>query len=174
MSSLLGNEQSHCDRFQEWLEDSQTSQSALQSYEILLDEAPAEHRAHAEICSDCRDAAADMVSLRNLLREAWDAPVAGPWFAPRVMATITAQEAELSRESSRGMAIWLAVPRFASRLSWVAAALLICTCTWLYERPVAAPPAQTAAAFATEHLFDPPPAPPNHDDVLVSLNEKDQ
>jgi hypothetical protein len=72
------------------------------------------------------------------------------------------------------MAIWLAVPRFASRLSWAAAALLICTCTWLYERPAAAPPAQTAAAFTTEHLFDPPPAPPNHDDVLVSLNEKDQ
>ena len=125
---------------------------------------------HLETCADCRDAAADMDSLRNLLREAWDAPVAGPWFAPRVMATIAAQEAEVSR----GAAIWLAVPRFASRLSWVAAALLICTCTWLYEWPVAAPPAQTAAAFATEHLFDPPPTPPNHDDVLVSLNEKDQ
>jgi hypothetical protein len=171
MSSLLGNKPSHCDRFQEWLEESQMSQSALQSYEILLAQAPAEHRAHAETCADCRDAAADMVSLRNLLREAWDAPVAGPWFAPRVMATIATQEAEVSR----GAAIWLAVPRFASRLSWVAAALLICTCTWLYERPVAAPPAQqTAAAFATEHLFDPPPTPPNHDDVLVSLNEKDQ
>jgi len=174
MSSLLGNNPTHCDRFQEWLEAAQTSQGALQSYEILLDEASAEHRAHAEICSDCRDAAADMVSLRNLLREAWVVPAAGPWFAPRVMATIAGQEAELSRESSRGMAIWLAVPRFAARLSWVAAALLICTCTWLYERPVTAPPSQTAAAFATEHLFDPPPVPPNHDDVLVSLNEKDQ
>jgi len=170
MSSLLGNEQSHCDRFQDWLEESQSSQSALQSYQILLDEAPAAHRAHAEICSDCRDAAADMVSLRNLLRDAWDAPAAGPWFAPRVMATIASQEAELSRSAS----IWLAVPRFASRLSWVAAATLLVACTWLYERPVKPPPAQSASAFATEHLFDPPALPPNHDDVLVSLNEKDQ
>lgn len=169
MSSLLQNHESHCDRFQEWLEESQMSQSALGTMEVLLAAAPPDHRAHVEMCSDCRDAAEDIVAIRNLLREAAAAPAAGPWFAPRVMAAIASREAELSR----GAAIWLAVPRFAARLSWIAAAALIFTCTWLYERPVSQPP-QTASAYASEHLFDPPALPANHDDVLVSVNEKDQ
>jgi negative regulator of sigma E activity len=121
------------------------------------------------MCSDCHDAAEDIVAIRILLREAANAPAAGPWFAPRVMAAIASQEAELSR----GAAIWLAVPRFAARLAWIAAAALVFTCTWLYERPVPQPP-QTASVYASEHLFDPPTLPPNHDDVLVSANEKDQ
>ncbi len=171
MSGLLGNKVSNCDRFQEWLEESPSSQGAMETYETLLAAAPAEHRAHAESCSDCHDAAADMVAVRNLLREAGDVPLADPWFAPRVMATIAAQEAELSR----GSAIWLAVPRFAARLSWAAAALLVFTCAWLYERPVTTPPAQTATAFASEHLFDPPSLPASHDDdVLLSRNEKEK
>jgi hypothetical protein len=172
MSSLLGNSATHCDRFQEWLEESTSSQSVLGSYESLLASAPAHHRAHAETCADCRDAACDLVAVRNLLRDASDVPVAGPWFAPRVMAAIAAKEAEMSR----GSAMWLAVPRFASRLSWVAAALLVFSCTWLYERrPAQSLPAQTASAFASEHLFDPPSLPANHDDdILLSQNEKDQ
>jgi hypothetical protein len=122
-----------------------------------------------QACSDCRDAASDLVDLRNLLRDLESAPVAGPWFAPRVMANIAAlQEEQVSRVS----AIWLAVPRFAKRLSWVAAAALVFSCAWLYERP-AAPP-QTASAFASEHLFDPPALPVHSDDVLVSMNEKDK
>lgn len=169
MTSLLQNHESHCDRFQQWLEESQMSQSALGTIEILLAAAPAEHRAHVEACTDCRDAAEDIVAIRNLLREAAAAPAAGPWFAPRVMASIASREAELSR----GAAIWLAVPRLAARLSWIAAVALVFTCTWLYERPVSPPP-QTASAYASEHLFDPPTLPPNHDDVLVSVNEKDQ
>jgi hypothetical protein len=143
----------------------------VETCEMLLAAAPAEHRAHAETCPDCRDAAGDIIAVRNLLREARAVPVAGPWFAPRVMTAIAAQEAEVSR----GSAIWLAVPRFASRLSWVAASLLLFTCTWMYERPVSPPPAQTASAYATDHLFDAPALPANHDDdVLISLNEKDQ
>jgi hypothetical protein len=167
--SLLGQKESLCDRLQEWLEKPQGSHSALETYETFLAAAPANLREHAESCSDCHDAAADIVAVRNLLREADAAPVAGPWFVPRVMAAVAAREAELSR----GAAIWLAVPRFAARLSWVAAALLVFTCTWLYERPVPVP--QTASAYATDHLFDPPAIPANHDDdVLLSLNEKDQ
>jgi hypothetical protein len=170
MSSRLGNKVSDCDRLQEWLEASQTPQHTVESYENLLGAAPPEHRAHAKACSDCRAAAEDIAAIRNLLREAHAAPVAGPWFAPRVMAAIAAQEAEVSR----GAAMWLAVPRFASRLSWVAGVLLVCTCAWLYERPFAPPPAQTASAFASEHLFEPPALPPNYDDVLVSQNEHEQ
>jgi len=175
MSGLLNSSESLCDRFQAWLERSPVTATrspgtALETPQGFLSDAPLELREHAALCADCRDAASDVVTIRNLLRDVEAAPVAGPWFAPRVMATIASQEAELSRSAS----IWLAVPRFASRLSWVAAATLLVACTWLYERPVKPPPAQSASAFATEHLFDPPALPPNHDDVLVSLNEKDQ
>ncbi len=184
MSSLLNRKDSQCDLFQEWLEASATPQvggkdrvessaserDLLETYVNLISRAPAQVREHAQACSDCREAAEDVVALRNLVKELEAAPVPSPWFAPRVMAAISSLEAERSRVS----AIWLAVPRFASRLSWLAAAVLLVTCTWLYERPASAPPAQTASAFASEHLFDPPAVPANHDDVLVSLNEKDR
>jgi hypothetical protein len=140
--------------------------------DALLEFAPAALREHAQACADCRDAADDLVTLRKLLRDLQPVPVAGPFFASRVMANIAAQE---SVERSRIAAVWLAVPRFASRLSWIAAATLVFACGWLYERP-GYPPAQpqSASAFASEHLFDPPALPPNHDDVLVSLSENEQ
>jgi hypothetical protein len=173
MSSPLerkfGRRETPCDLLQGWLEGTRSPENVRETYENLLATAPPESRGHAEACADCREAAADLVALRNLVRELDAAPVAGPWFVPRVMATIASQEAERSRAA----AIWLAVPRFASRLSWVAATALVFTFAWLYERPVSSPP-QTASAYASEHLFDPPALPAHPDDVLVSLNEKDQ
>jgi hypothetical protein len=145
--------------------------SVAETCDALLGFAPAELREHAQACADCRDAADDLVTLRKLLRDLEPVPVAGPFFASRVMANIAAQE---SVERSRIAAVWLAVPRFASRLSWVAAVALVFACGWLYERPVTVPAQQTASAFASEHLFDPPALPPNHDDVLVSLSENEQ
>jgi len=50
------------------------------------------------------------------------------FFAKRVMAAIDAQEAELGRRSRA----WAAVPVFASRLSAIAALLLVMAGTWLY------------------------------------------
>jgi hypothetical protein len=164
MSGLLDNTQSRCDHFQEWLEESRSPQSGLESYENLMSNAGPEVRQHAQECSDCRDAAEDIVALRNLVREFEAAPVAGPWFAPRVLAVINSLEAERSRAS----AIWLAVPRFASRLSWLAAVALLFTCTWMYKRSTQPIEPQTASAFTSEHLFDPPALPANHDDVLVN------
>jgi hypothetical protein len=164
MSGLLDNNQSRCDHFQEWLEESRSPQSGLETYENLMSNAGPEVRQHAQECSDCRDAAEDIVALRNLVREFEAAPVAGPWFASRVIAAINSLEAERSRAS----AIWLAVPRFASRLSWLAAVALLFTCTWMYERSTQPIEPQTASAFTSEHLFDPPALPANHDDVLVS------
>lgn len=52
----------------------------------------------------------------------------GPFFAKRVIAAIQAQEAELGRRSRA----WAAVPTFASRLSAIAALLLVMAGTWLY------------------------------------------
>ncbi len=171
MSSLLERNDGQCDRFQEWLEETSGPPRGLETCESLLTLAPPGLREHAYVCSDCHDAAEDIVAVRNLVREFEAVPAPGPWFAPRVMAVIASQEAE----QTRAAATWLAVPRFASRLSWAAAAVLLCTCTWLYVRPAAAPPAQqTASAFASEHLFDPPAVPASHDDVLSSMTEKDQ
>jgi hypothetical protein len=164
MSGLLDNTQSRCDHFQEWLEESRSPQSGLETFENLISNAGPEVRQHAQECSDCRDAAEDIVALRNLVREFETAPVAGPWFAPRVIAAINSLEVERSRAS----AIWLAVPRFASRLSWLAAVALLFTCTWMYERSTQPIEPQTASAFTSEHLFDPPALPANHDDVLVN------
>lgn len=163
MSGLLDKTESRCDHFQEWLEESRSPQSGLETYENLMSNAGPEFREHAQECSDCREAAADIVALRNLVREFEATPVAGPWFAPRVIAAINSLEAERSRAA----AIWLAVPRFASRLSWLAAVALLFTCTWMYERAAQPVEPQTAAS-ASEHLFDPPALPANHDDVLVS------
>jgi len=50
-----------------------------------------------------------------------------PFFAKRVMAAIDAAEAELTRRSRA----WAAVPAFASRLSAIAAILLVAAGTWL-------------------------------------------
>src|SRR5438128_7545910 len=52
----------------------------------------------------------------------------GPFFPKRVMAAIEVQEVELRRRSRA----WAAVPTFASRLSAIAALLLVMAGTWLY------------------------------------------
>ena len=170
MKSLLETHGSSCDRFQDWLEESNDSRAPLAALENLLATAPEELREHAQVCSDCHDAAADIVALRSLLQELGPASEAGPWFAPRVISAIVARELQLSRAVS----IWLAVPRFASRLTWIAATLLIVSSAWLYERPAAVSPPQSASAFASEHLFDPPSLPASNDDVLVSRNGQNQ
>jgi hypothetical protein len=51
-----------------------------------------------------------------------------PFFSKRVMAAIEAQEAELTRRARA----WAAIPGFASRLSAIAALLLLMAGTWLY------------------------------------------
>src|SRR5262249_51221044 len=51
-----------------------------------------------------------------------------PFFAKRVIAAIEDREAELTRRSRA----WAAVPTFASRLSVIAALLLMMAGTWLY------------------------------------------
>ena len=52
-----------------------------------------------------------------------------PFFAKRVMAAIDAAEVDLSRRARA----WAAVPVFASRLSAIAAILLVATGTWLFS-----------------------------------------
>ena len=64
-----------------------------------------------------------------------------PFFAKRVMAAIETQEVELSRRSRA----WAAVPAFASRLSAIAALLLVMAGTWLYTGGHRQPATTTSA-----------------------------
>jgi len=67
--------------------------------------------------------------VRELLRDAVSArKEPSPFFAKRVVAAIEAQEAELTRRARA----WAAVPAFASRLSAIAALLLVMAGTWLF------------------------------------------
>ncbi|MBS1841369.1 MAG: hypothetical protein JSS69_10720 [Acidobacteria bacterium] len=66
--------------------------------------------------------------VRELLRDAVSArKEPGTFFAKRVMAAIEAREAELTRRARA----WAAIPDFASRLSAIAALLLVIAGTWL-------------------------------------------
>ena len=70
-----------------------------------------------------------VAEVQALLREAsQERKEASQFFSQRVMASIEGQEAELSRRARA----WAAIPAFASRLSAVAALLLIAAGTWLY------------------------------------------
>jgi hypothetical protein len=51
-----------------------------------------------------------------------------PFFAKRVIAAVDAREADLTRRARA----WAAVPAFASRLSAIAAILLVAAGTWLF------------------------------------------
>lgn len=66
-----------------------------------------------------------------------------PFFAKRVMAAIEAREAEL-RSRSRA---WAAIPVFASRLSAIAAILLLAAGTWLYTGSRSSVNAQQGGLF---------------------------
>jgi len=67
--------------------------------------------------------------VRELLRDAVSArKEPSPFFAKRVVAAIEAREAELTRRARA----WAAVPAFASRLSAIAALLLVMAGTWLF------------------------------------------
>src|SRR5438046_10215566 len=85
-----------------------------------------------------------------------------PWFAARVMAAIASRERELAER----VTAWTEFPRFASRLTWVAAVLLLAGTTWFYEAVVRAP--SYAPTGSQESIFE-APQPTTPDDVLVSL-----
>ena len=73
---------------------------------------------------------AGAAKVRALLRESAASPrEPSAFFAKRVMAAIEAQENEFARRTRA----WAAVPAFASRLSAIAALLLIAAGTWLYS-----------------------------------------
>ena len=129
---------------------------------------PQELQQHLRACSSCQNAAADFAKSRALLRNLPSKAVRpGSRFVSRVMAAISAREAELRRSVDT----W-SVPRLAAIWTWVSAQALLLACTWLYQKPrYTAPPSADSGA---ESLLESSPAPANPDDVLVSRVETQQ
>jgi hypothetical protein len=160
-----------CQELRDLLEESAAARLRAVRVEELSEDWPAAQRSHIASCESCQQAAQDLFATREIFRAVpSEAEQGRPWFATRVMAAIRSRE----RELALGASLWSAVPRFASRLAWVAAVVLLAGSAWLYERPVAAPNRVPAAASTQEYLFEAPPPPMNQDDVLISMAEMNQ
>jgi len=155
-----------CSRWQAWLDAEAKDALSSQSLQEWVSVLSSEDRAHLHECDECRVALEAWLSFRQSLQAAKPAAGAPPWFAARVMAAIAARE-----EESRPMAAWIAVPRFAARLTWVCAAALVFAGTWLYEKPPVRHAAPTAST--SEGLFVTQPPLVSEDEVLVAEHNHD-
>lgn len=169
MSNLLNRRDDECRQLQDLLEDAETRNPRVASIEKLLEALPPVQRTHFAACADCRDAVRELLAARQLLGViSPSAQEPGPWFVTRVMAAIVAREKELSEVTKA----WMAVPKFASRLALISAALLLVTSTWLYEKPFPSPSPEPASVAAQESLFESAPPMANQDDVLLIREER--
>jgi hypothetical protein len=124
---------------------------------------------HLAACAACQEASDDISMSRVVLRDMpMRAALPGPWFAPRVMAAITARQSEL-RQSVEA---WSAVSRLAARLTWISGLALLLASTWLYQLPKATPISATESDAGS--LFDSPQSSTSQDDVVLPPLEKAQ
>jgi hypothetical protein len=171
MWNLLKKNDEECRELQDLLEESAAARPGAVRVEELSEDWPAAQREHLAACGNCQEAAQDVFATREIFYGVVSqAEQARPWFATRVMGAIRSRE----RELAFGASLWSAFPRFASRLAWAAAIVLLAGSAWLYERPGAAPNKAPAAAASQEYLFEAPVPPMNQDDVLISMAEKNQ
>jgi hypothetical protein len=173
MKNFLHRASAECRDFRLQLEDAAGAAPNATNLSELLTAAPAALKEHVTTCSDCRAAAENILATRALLVELpSNAALAGPWFAPRVMAAIAARKAELSRAADT----WTFLPKLAARLTWASSIALLLASAWLYQRPATTPATATASKpVATDIVGDPDvePAQTNVDDeFLLSLAEK--
>jgi hypothetical protein len=167
MWSLLTGRRNECSWLQDLLEDAVRTRPDAESVQKLTMVLAPRERIHFAACQSCRQVAEDLLAAREIFKGVTrDAEVARPWFAQRVMAAIAAREKELRLALSP----WGAVPRLASRLTWVTAVVLLAGSAWLYERPVPTPSPQASSVAAQESIFEAPPQM-SQDDVLVNLQE---
>lgn len=160
LDMLKGNE--NCRKFRDSLEEAAGKLEGATRIESLIALLPKEQRGHIAACAECREAANDLLKVRALFNGVTSfGSEERPWFAGRVMAAIASRQRELAERVSA----WSEFPRFASRLTWVAAILLLAGTTWFYEAVVRAP---SYVPSGQESIFEVPQqtAP---DDVLVSM-----
>jgi hypothetical protein len=168
MKNLLNKRRAECRDFRSQLEDAAGAAPSAKEGSELLAVAPNTLKAHAATCADCRSAAENLIEARALLAELPSTVnMAGPWFAPRVMAAIAARKAELTGAADT----WTFLPKLAARLTWASAVALLLASTWLYQRPISTSAKPVLTDITGEPLVD-TTTPPTSDDVLVGLAEK--
>ena len=161
MRNLRKRSKEECRRLRDAVEAAAKRVDAV-SVESLREGLTAEERKHSETCQDCQEAVRELVAAKELFHGAASfSREERPWFAPRVMAAIAACEKELAER----VTAWTEFPRFASRLAWVAAIVLLASTTWFYESVVLVP--SHPVNGSQESIFEAPQqtAP---DDVLIS------
>ena len=158
MWNLLGKRQNMCSRLVGLLEDKGDVATL-----------PASLQEHLGSCSACQAAMDDFLMSRALLGAVQSPALEpGPWFVPRVMAAISARDAELRRS----LDTWSVLPKLAARLSWVSALALLLAGTWLYQKPISTPANPPDSTM--ESLLDTSQTPSVQDDILGSHLEREQ
>ena len=162
MWNPLKRSSEQCRRLRDAVEEAAAKQGGAMSLENLTEEVTAEVRKHSETCRDCQEAVQELFRAKQLFQGALSfAQEERPWFAARVMAAIARREKELAER----VTAWTEFPRFASRLTWVAAIVLLASTTWFYES-VLRPPSH-AVGGSQESLFE-APQQTTPDDILIS------
>jgi hypothetical protein len=153
-----------CEKTLDELERVQLEGDGLISGEKVLEQLSAEARAHAARCLGCCAAVEQFAEARKLLR-----PLAqmqaepGPWFVTRVMAALEAHERQEEREG-----VWANVRRLAPRMVAVCTLLLVLGSTWAIR--VRHTEMQQNKMEPYEALFEPGPAAPLNDDVMIGTS----
>ena len=168
MTNFLNKRKAECRGFQLQLEDAAGAAPSVTELSELLASAPTALKEHVTACADCRTAAENILAARALLAVLPSyATMAGPWFAPRVMAAIAARKAELSRAADT----WTFLPKLAARLTWASAIALLLASGWLYQKPASTAAKPVATDITGEPLAD-TATPSTNDELLVSLSER--
>jgi hypothetical protein len=163
MWDLLKRRDEECRRLRDALEQASARRGDRISVKSLTEQLSAEEQKHLSVCAHCREAVQDLVATKQLFRGvASFAKDERPWFAARVMAAIAWRERELAQRVSA----WTEFPRFASRLTWVAAIVLLAGTTWFYESVVRTP--NSPSNGSQESIFE-APQQTSPDDILISM-----
>jgi len=164
----MSKRRAECHGFQMQLEDAAGAAPSVTELSELLASTPAALKEHVTACADCRTAAENILAARALLTVLPSyATMAGPWFAPRVMAAIAARKAELGRAADT----WTFLPKLAARLTWASAIALLLASGWLYQKPVSTAAKPVVTDLTGEPLAD-TATPSTNDELLVSLSER--
>ncbi len=162
MWNMLKGDDEDCRKFRDALEEAAVQRAVALSVQTLMEALAANERKHMETCRDCREAVRELAATKKLFQGAASfAEEERPWFAARVITAIASRERELAERVSA----WTEFPRFASRLAWVAAVVLLASTTWFYESVVRAPTYPSSGS--QESIFE-APQQPTPDDILVS------
>jgi len=163
MFRLLKRKRLECSELWEAFENADRAKP----WQSILAEATPEQRAHAATCDECHRRLEDFAATRDLLNAVpSQSDISRPWFASRVMSAVAAREAELGR----ALSAWAVVPRLASRVAWATALAILMVVTLIYQKPTAPP---SPGEPSPESLFDNAPSQASHDDLLISMVEKE-